>query len=478
MEKESCPSECSCDMKIVPFVGGTIALMTSLIVLLVACSERAAIPSDIHSPVPPASIVPTSVPTVISSPTPKPTSTATPQGLGITREAAMASLEEAGFDFSVRKPEQTRDGELVVGYSPYEESSSSAVVNLIGDRNDIQQAKLFLYDAGSAPLDSALYLVGFMQSVMPEWEEGSVWLKDTIGRLSSSSRAVEVENRSQGNAQITVTRISSTDVIEVEIRTGTVPQQAQVQKSPTLTATEIVAVATINALLEETAKQEKVEKATHTPTATPIPTPRQIMPSLALTAAAEPTFSDLPAMLVGRCGDPVQQLVRGTACYFDDHNSAFFVNEEDYGCLYKEDQKLVQCELGLWEFVDFCIEKAEDVDWDYKWRFGLVCAGRLASPTPIPDIEVPVDGVEGLGYCESDWFLVDGEGCHINYTELFFWVNSDDEGCLAEGEHYVCLPNELLHVMETDSGTLPLFINRTTSAGRIGWKIQNVDPLE
>ena len=245
---------------------------------------------------------------------------------------------------------------------------------------------------------------------------------------------------------------------------------------PTLTATEIVAVATINALLGDTAKQEKVEKETRASTA--MPTSQQMMPSLALTAAAEPSFSDLPAIMVGRCGDPVGQLVKGTACYFDDHNSAFFVDEGDNGCLYKEDQDLVQCELGLWEFVDFCIEKVEDDAWEYKWQFGLTCTGRLANPTPIPDLEVPVVGVEGLGYCETDRFLVDGEGCHIEYTELFFWVNSDNEGCLAEGERYVCLPSELLHVMETDVGTLPLFISRTTSSGRIGWLIQNVDPID
>ena len=465
-------------MKLASFSAGIIVVMTSLIVLLVACGENPVTSSDTHSPVPPALTVPTSAPTVISSPTPKPTATTTSLGLGITREAAIANLEEAGFDFNTRKPEQTRGGELVVGYSPYEEYSSSAVVNLIGDENDVQQAKLLLYDGESSPLDSALYLVAFMQSVMPEWEEGSVWLKDAIGQTSAGSSAVEVATRNQGNAQITVTRTFSTDVIEVDIRVTTIRQRTRVEKVPTLTATEIVAVATINALLGETAKQERIEKVTRAPTVTPTPAPRQIMPSLALTAAAEPTFSELPAMLVGRCGEPVRQLVRGTACYFDDHNSAFFVNEEDEGCLYKEDQDSSQCELGLWEFVDFCIEKVEDVDWDYKWRFGLACAGGLAAPTPIPDLEVPVDGVEGLGYCEANWFLMDGEGCHIKHTELFFWVNADDEGCLAEGEHYVCLPTELLHVMETNSGTLPLFITRTTSDGRIGWRIQNIDPLD
>ena len=207
------------DMILAPLLAWFAIATTALLILSVACSDNVEMPSAPQHPQPVATepLVPTSVPTAISTPTPRPPSTPIPLGLGITRHSSMANLEEAGFDFNVRKPEQTRDGELVVGYSPYDEYSSSAVVNLIGDRNDIKQAKLFLYDAETSPLDSALYLVTFMQSVMPQWEGGSVWLKDTIGDFSGS-RTIEAANHSRGNAQITVTRNWFTDVIEVDIR--------------------------------------------------------------------------------------------------------------------------------------------------------------------------------------------------------------------------------------------------------------------
>ena len=262
------------------------------------------------------------------------------------------------------------------------------------------------------------------------------------------------------------------------------------KSEPTLTPTEMALVSTIEALLEDektstaipTATLEPTPTAVATPTLTPRPT-RQILPSLALTAAAEPVFNNVPAIIVGRCGNPVANLIDGSGCYFDDHNSAFFVDEEYNGCIYRSDEDTTQCEPWLWQFVNFCIEKVkdEDVEWKeaYTWQIEPTCTVSPSGPTPTPVPESPVSEVMGLGHCQNDWFLHAGEGCLIRHTDLFFWVTADYEGCfLREGnQDPVCFENEVFEVLRVEETTIPILFRRTTKFQEgEGWQLESVEP--
>ena len=190
-------------------------IATALILLALACGTPFKSSPEPQRRIPTASASDT--PTPRPAPTAWPTSNPVPTRLVTPRYSVIASLGEAGFDFNTRKPEQTRLGEIVVGYSPYDENSSSAVVNLTCTGNDIKQAKLLVYDPDTAPFVTAIYLVAFIQSAMPEWEGGSVWLKNAIGRTSTGSRLVETTSHSRGGAHIKVKRDWVSDTLEVEI---------------------------------------------------------------------------------------------------------------------------------------------------------------------------------------------------------------------------------------------------------------------
>ena len=244
-------------------------------------------------------------------------------------------------------------------------------------------------------------------------------------------------------------------------------------------------VSTIETLLEDektntpipTSTPKPTVTATVIPTATPVT--KQILPSLLMTMASEPSFPSLPAHIAGRCGDSIGSIVTGFGCYFDDHISAFFVNEEHYGCIYQRDQDLTECEAWLWEFANFCVERVVDIEWDYRWQIRRTCTTSPTGPTPTSIPKSPIAEAEGLGYCQNDWFLQAGEGCHIRHAALFFWVTSDNEGCLArEGsQEQDCYPSEFFQVLQIEGHTIPLLLQRTTKFEEgEGWKLASVEP--
>ena len=311
--------------------------------------------------------------------------------------------------------------------------------------------------------------------------EGTKWLAVIflIVVVACSTETIEKSEVSNPSVATTQSQISPTNTPVPTVEpTG----------EPTFTPTEIALLSTIAAMLE--AEETSTPAPTSTPkptiTATSIPTAtpqsvRQILPSLASTMAAEPQFSDLPVHIAGRCGDPIANLYTGFGCYFDDHNSAFFVNEDFHGCLYRSDHDdLPQCEAWLWDFGDFCIQRVEDVGWDYKWQFRLTCTTSPSGPTPTPIPESPMAEVEGLGHCQNEWFLVAGEGCLIRETTLFFWVTSDNDGCvIGEGlEEPDCFQRDYFKILQRGGHTIPINIQRGTDLKRgPGWRLYVVEPI-
>ena len=316
--------------------------------------------------------------------------------------------------------------------------------------------------------------------------EGTKWLAVIflIVVVACGTETIEKSEVGTSSAAATQSQISPTNT-----QVPTVEPTVEPMGEPTLTPTEIALLSTIEAMLEE-AEERSTPAPTSTPqptkTATSIPTAtpqrvQQILPSLALTMAAEPQFPDLPVAISGRCGDPIVNLYVGFGCYFEGSGVAFFVNEEYHGCIYSGDGDLPQCEAWLWELDYFCIQRVQDESWNYRWEIRLTCTTSPSGPTPTPIPESPLADVEGLGHCQNDWFLVVGEGCLIRETTLFFWVTSDNDGCvIGEGlEEPDCFQRDYFKILQRGGHTIPINIQRGTDSEKgPGWRLYVIEPIE
>ena len=152
----------------------------------------------------PTKVVPTS--------TTMPTPTLTTVGLGISRHAIQSVYEGDGLDF-VFKSSLLADGQArVMG----ESTDGIATVELIGPEHDITQATL-LFVASTDPNIAALnavYMLGLMGLVMPNWESGIDWVNDNLEVAIDKGKA----RTKEGGAEVEITAYEAIGLISLSIK--------------------------------------------------------------------------------------------------------------------------------------------------------------------------------------------------------------------------------------------------------------------
>jgi len=74
-------------------------------------------------------------------------------------------------------------------------SDNLAMLEIIGNKNDVSQASLMIGIPNDAPkilIRNTAILLRFMKNVAPEWKSGSDWATSALGRVSSTDEPEEI----------------------------------------------------------------------------------------------------------------------------------------------------------------------------------------------------------------------------------------------------------------------------------------------
>jgi hypothetical protein len=185
-----------------------IALTAFVAVSLISCGEASREPAR---PAREKSSGQATAPSrVISSPPPSVNRQG--RGIGISYEAAVAHLSK----FFVMTKTTSDDGqERYMGRT----SDGTAMLEIIGDKDDISEASLFLNipndDVGAAMRNGGFFDI-FAKDIDPKWNDASAWVTNNLGHMSDSQTdAVEMI---RGEKVFTLRLMKPLGMISISVR--------------------------------------------------------------------------------------------------------------------------------------------------------------------------------------------------------------------------------------------------------------------
>ena len=155
---------------------------------------------------------------------------ASKSGIGVSRNTIVRAMEEAGFTFNSVSRYGNR--EVVYGESTVQTSGGSiATLELTGPSNDIENAYFKVFDVPEAPQLGAVYILTFMELVLPDWRDGPNWLAGATKRAIAGDEAATRVKGPGGDVYVDVKNNGMTMIIEVSNR-GIVDYADQILNSP------------------------------------------------------------------------------------------------------------------------------------------------------------------------------------------------------------------------------------------------------